>query len=59
MEFLMEVQGGKSKMSIKKKLAAFVLASVAMLVASGCDHHHHHYDDHHPPPPGMDHDHDH
>jgi len=55
----MEVQGGKSKMSIKKKLAAFVLASVAMLVASGCDHHHHHYDDHHPPPPGMDHDHDH
>jgi hypothetical protein len=58
MEFLREVQGGRSRMSIKKKVAAFLLASVAMLGVSGC-YHHHHYDDHHPPPPGMDHDHDH
>ena len=46
-------------MSIKKKLAALILASVAMLGTSGCYPHHHHYDDHHPPPPGIDHDHDH
>jgi hypothetical protein len=45
-------------MTIKKRLAAFLFASVAMLGVSGC-YHHHHYDDHHPPPPGYDHDHDH
>lgn len=44
-------------MTIKKRLAAFLLGSVAILGMSGCYHHHHHYDDHHPPPPGMDHDH--
>jgi hypothetical protein len=54
----MEFKGGKFRMSIQKKLAALLLASVAMLGVSGC-YHHHHYDDHHPPPPGMDHDHDH
>jgi hypothetical protein len=59
MEFLMEFQGGKFRMSIKKKLAALLLASMAMLGTSGCYPHHHHYDDHHPPPPGIDHDHDH
>jgi hypothetical protein len=42
-------------MTIKRQLAVFLLASVAMLGLSGCYHHHH--DDHHPPPPGMDHDH--
>jgi hypothetical protein len=35
-------------MTIKKRLAAFLLASVAMLGAAGCYPHHHHYDDHHP-----------
>jgi len=49
-------QGGKLRMSIKKKFAGFVLASVAMLGVSGC-HHHDHYDDHHPPPPPVDHNH--
>ncbi len=43
------------RMTMKKKLAAFLLASMAMLGVSGC-YHHHHYDDHHPPPPHMDHD---
>jgi hypothetical protein len=43
-------------MIIKRQLAVFVLAGVAMLGLSGCYHHHHGYD-HHPPPPGMDHDH--
>jgi hypothetical protein len=57
-ELRMGLQGGTFRMSIKKKLAAFLLASAAMLGVSGC-YHHHHYDDHHPPPPGYDHDHDH
>jgi hypothetical protein len=57
MEFLREFQGGKFRMTMKKRLAAFLLASVATLGMLGCYHHRHHYDDHHPPPPGMDHDH--
>lgn len=44
-------------MTIRKSLATFILASVAMLGMSGC-YHHDHDRDHHPPPPGMDHDHD-
>ncbi len=42
-------------MTMKKKLAAFLLASMAMLGVSGW-YHHHHYDDHHPTPQHMDHD---
>ena len=58
MELAKRLQGGKYRMTIRKRLAAFLLASAAMLGTVGC-YHHHHYDDHHPPPPGYDHDHDH
>jgi len=44
-------------MTIRKSLATFILASVAMFGMFGC-YHHGHDRDHHPPPPGMDHDHD-
>jgi hypothetical protein len=43
------------RMTIKKKLAAILLASVATLGASGCYHHHHYDHDHYPPPPPPGH----
>jgi hypothetical protein len=41
-------------MMMKKQIASFLLASVAMIGLAGCyDHHHHH--DHYPPPPPPPH----
>lgn len=41
-------------MRMKRQLAAFLLASVAVLGLSGCYHRHYHDHDHYPPPPPRD-----
>jgi hypothetical protein len=56
LEHDVDFEAGELKMTMKKSLATFILASVAMLGMSGCYHHHRDYD-HHPPPPPRDHDH--